>query len=179
MSEKWKRHPVIPYLLLSTQGNVKTEPHTVIETTKHFEAVINVPCHELQPTLENGRKVIKHLDEYYFLDRLIYETFHEKIPWGKRIHAINGDICDVRPENLEIAVKKVKERMPPKPRGGKNHWNYDPTIYTFYHEDKGIVERLTRSDFRAKYHLSSGCVSSMIRRSGGKSNGWTILEESN
>lgn len=60
-------------------------------------------------------------------------------------------------------------------RTGKENNKYDPTIYNFRNLD-GIHEKLTKSEFRKKYKMSSTRISDICNGNRPTANGWYVSE---
>lgn len=56
---------------------------------------------------------------------------------------------------------------------GKKHHNYDNTLYTFYHKT-GLVEILTKYDFRNKYNVENSGVCKLFSNPKTTTHGWTL-----
>lgn len=69
--------------------------------------------------------------------------------------------------------KQVTSTTPSMP-AGKNHYRYDPTIFTFIHSD-GTIEKMPANDFSIKYNLDRGWLSNVILGKRKSIKGWSII----
>lgn len=69
---------------------------------------------------------------------------------------------------------ETKEIMAAKKRGKKPS-NYDYTVYEWINNELGFIEKLTKSDFRKKYKISSGNISKLFNGNRKSAGGWSLI----
>jgi hypothetical protein len=97
-----------------------------------------------------------HCRKNLFWKKIYEHTCEVKIKANKKIK--DGEII------------KIKSKMP----AGKNHYKYNPTIFTFAHLD-GTIEKMPANDFSLKYNLDRGWLSNVILGHRKTIKGWKVM----